>query len=127
MTPDDWSDLDFLLFDWLEAGDPGRWLRVAAGRMAEAARWGLPEGTPQAALAQATPVLSAPGHLAVGWLWLDIAAVALDRPARAGPLAAGKLAACRYFFAYEMPLIDAWLHPLLAGDRLLLDTGAEAL
>mgnify|MGYP000051735891 CR=1 FL=1 len=31
------------------------------------------------------------------------------RPALPAALVQGKLQACRYFFAYELPKIDAWL------------------
>ena len=67
-------------------------------------------GVPEEALANATPYLQAFGHLVLGWLWLDVAlaAAALASP-RATGLQAGKLAAMRYFFAYELPKLDAWL------------------
>lgn len=82
-------------------------------------------GLPEEALANATPYLQAFGHLVLAWMWLD---VALALPAlQGGPetasnsqvsaapsgdqqaFAHGKLAAMRYFFAYELPRIDAWL------------------
>jgi butyryl-CoA dehydrogenase len=66
-------------------------------------------GVPEEALANATPYLQAFGHLVLAWLWLDVACVAAAASTRAHPLAAGKLAAMRYFFAYELPKIDAWL------------------
>ncbi|HEV2674434.1 MAG TPA: acyl-CoA dehydrogenase [Aliidongia sp.] len=63
-------------------------------------------------LDNATPFLSAFGHGVLAWLWLDQALVAI----RAVPIDAddtafyrGKLGACRYFFAFELPKIDAWL------------------
>jgi butyryl-CoA dehydrogenase len=82
-------------------------------------------GLPEEALANATPYLQAFGHLVLAWMWLDVALAlpgvqgAPDDSA-ASPsgaehsneqraFAQGKLAAMRYFFAYELPRIDAWL------------------
>jgi len=58
------------------------------------------------ALANATPYLQAFGHVVLSWIWLDVALAADAAPA---PLRSGKLAAMRYFYAYELPKIDAWL------------------
>jgi butyryl-CoA dehydrogenase len=72
-------------------------------------------GLPEEALANATPYLQAFGHLVLAWMWLD---VALALPVEQGgpelsddqqAFAQGKRAAMRYFFAYELPRIDAWL------------------
>ena len=69
---------------------------------------------PASVLAHGTHMLHAFGHLCVAWTWLS-----MTRAARAGAdpaLAEGKLWACRFFFAYELPRIAAWLAPLAAGD-----------
>jgi butyryl-CoA dehydrogenase len=63
-------------------------------------------------LANATIYLDAFGHVLIGWMWLWQATVATRAlHARAdgeGRLFyMGKLAACRYFFRYELPKIDA--------------------
>ena len=63
-------------------------------------------GEPEVALANATPYLQAFGHVVLAWLWLDVALAAAKVDAAITP---GKLAAMRYFFAYELPKIDAWL------------------
>ena len=63
-------------------------------------------------LANATIYLDAFGHALIGWMWLWQATVA-TKALRAGAhgegrsFYAGKLAACRYFFRYELPKIDA--------------------
>ena len=57
-------------------------------------------GVPEEALANATPYLQAFGHVVLAWLWLDVALASADP---------GRRAAMRYFFAYELPRIDAWL------------------
>jgi butyryl-CoA dehydrogenase len=63
-------------------------------------------GVPEEALANATPYLQALGHVVLAWMWLDVALVAVRRDAAADH---GRVAAMRYFFAYELPKIDAWL------------------
>ncbi|MET0210203.1 MAG: acyl-CoA dehydrogenase [Burkholderiaceae bacterium] len=63
-------------------------------------------GDPEDALANATPYLQAFGHTVLAWLWLD---VVLSLDGRDDDFAQGKRAAQRYFFAYELPKIQAWL------------------
>ena len=64
-----------------------------------------------AALAQATPFLSAFGHAVVAWIWLDQAraASAADASPADQSYYAGKIRACRYFFEAELPKIHTWL------------------
>jgi butyryl-CoA dehydrogenase len=66
-------------------------------------------GEPNEALANATPYLQAFGHVVLAWIWLDVALCAQASPARDEALCRGKLAACGYFFHYELPRIGAWL------------------
>ena len=64
-------------------------------------------------LDNATPFLSAFGHGVLAWLWLDQAVVAVGAtPAGADDASfyQGKLGACRYFFAFELPKTGPWLH-----------------
>jgi alkylation response protein AidB-like acyl-CoA dehydrogenase len=74
---------------------------------------------PAAALANATPFLSAFGHVVLAWLWLEQAGVA-RRVAAEGQgdpaFLGGKLRACRFFFVHELPKIDAWLAVAEACD-----------
>ena len=85
------------------------------GRATQAA-WA--SGEPAHAALQATPYLQAFGHLVIAWIWLDLG-LHSDDPGRA--------AARDYFFAYELPLVAAWLTPVLAGERLLANVNPEAL
>jgi alkylation response protein AidB-like acyl-CoA dehydrogenase len=83
------------------------WQRVVA---ATGAAWST--GVAEEALANATPYLQAFGHLVLAWVWLDVARSALAQPIasrRGAAFVQGKLQACRYFFDYELPRIDAWL------------------
>ena len=81
----------------------------ALQRLGTATRSAWATGVPEEALANATPYLQAFGHVVLAWIWLDVAIVAARVDSALKP---GKLAAMRYFFAYELPKIDAWLAPV---------------
>jgi alkylation response protein AidB-like acyl-CoA dehydrogenase len=73
------------------------------------------------------------GHLVIGWMWLRMARVAAARLA-VGDLSVedanfynGKLAACRYFYAFEMGRIDNWLAIFARTDRTTLETSPDWL
>jgi len=89
-------------------------LARASDDVAEATRAAWSTAVPAEALANATPYLQAFGHLVVAWMWLDVATCA----ARAGADAVqrGRLAACRYFFRYELPKLGAWLGVVASRD-----------
>ena len=66
----------------------------------------LTKRDPSAWLDNAAPFLEAFGHIVVAWLWLDqaLAAGSVAGDDRAtGTFRAGKIAACRYFFEFELP------------------------
>ncbi|HEX4506837.1 MAG TPA: acyl-CoA dehydrogenase, partial [Alphaproteobacteria bacterium] len=54
-------------------------------------------------LANASPFLSAFGHLVVGWLWLDQAVTIFNDADIDRAFREGKLRACRYFIEVELP------------------------
>jgi butyryl-CoA dehydrogenase len=85
---------------------PGDALAGALARLVDATQSAWASGDAEAALANATPYLEAFGHVVVAWLWLD---VALAAARSGGSLALGQRAAQRYFYAYELPQVDAWL------------------
>jgi butyryl-CoA dehydrogenase len=61
---------------------------------------------PRLGLANATIYLDMMGHVVVAWMWLRQAVAAKRRLGLPDPdrdFLEGKLAACRYFFAYELP------------------------
>jgi len=72
-------------------------------------------GEPGEALANAVPYMQALGHVVLAWMWLDVARAAL-RGDGAQPANAGRLAAARYFFRYELPRIGAWLKVVRERD-----------
>ncbi len=90
-------------------------LSQAVQRIGEATRAAWSTGNPIEALANATPYMQAFGHVVLAWTWLDVALAAQAGLEQAGlpqdrrDFLCGKLAAMRYFFAYELPRIDAWL------------------
>ena len=93
-------------------------LAAALQRLVAATKSAWSTGVPEEALANATPYLQAFGHVVLAWVWLDVALVASTRNS---DLASGKLAAMRYFFAYELPKIDAWLGVVARREPLLRD------
>ena len=75
-------------------------------------------GVPEEALANATPYLQAFGHVVLAWLWLDVALAAQSAPTA---MKEGKLAAMRYFYAYELPKIGAWLGVVASRESVCRD------
>jgi butyryl-CoA dehydrogenase len=69
-------------------------------------------------LANATNFLWAFGHAVVGYIWLSVVTAAAGLRDEE---AAGKRAAAKFFFAFEVPKIAAWLAPIHAGNRLTVE------
>jgi hypothetical protein len=83
----------------------------------DATRAAWSTGQPDEALANATCYLQAFGHVVVAWLWLDVARAAVAAAAgKDDGFLRGKLQAARYFFAFELPKIGAWLSVVAARD-----------
>lgn len=72
-------------------------------------------------LANATPYLEAFGHLVVAWLWLEQALAAQQGERGDADFYAGKQQAFRFYFAHEVPKVDAQLALLAAMDATVLD------
>ena len=77
-------------------------------------------------LANAAAYLEAFGHAVVGWLWLDQAVTCEAALAISGTTERdfyrGKIAACDFFFGWELPKVHAWLAVLSPVERTPLDT-----
>ena len=108
--------------------EPANALAAALQRLGAATKSAWATGVPEEALANATPYLQAFGHVVLAWIWLDVA-LAASRPGAIGTDAfrAGKLAAMRYFFAYELPKIDAWLSVVARREALVREIAVESL
>jgi alkylation response protein AidB-like acyl-CoA dehydrogenase len=92
-------------------------------------------GNPNEALANAVPYMQAFGHMVIAWIWLDVclcfASETHPHPSfpfeGEGKLREGKLAACNYFFAYEVPKIEAWLVVVKSRDMTCANMSVDAL
>jgi alkylation response protein AidB-like acyl-CoA dehydrogenase len=92
---------------------------AALAELGSATKAAWATGSPDEALANATPYLQAFGHTVLAWVWLDVALCAQAGLGQAGSdpnLLHGKLAACTYFFHYELPRIGAWLRVVETRD-----------
>jgi hypothetical protein len=84
---------------------------------------------PARALANATIYLDMFGHIVIAWIWLQQAQVAMAKLAKGDGDTAfyeGKLAACRFFFRYELPKTETQARLLGTVDdtSLLIDEAA---
>ena len=84
-------------------------------------------GNPTEALANAVPYMQAFGHTVLAWIWLDVAARALELDAAQTTAATqGRLGATRFFFHYELPKIGAWLGVVQSRDLTCADFPLDA-
>ena len=98
-------------------------LRQALHQVGEATQAVWAGASPAQALANAVPYLQAFGHTVVAWIWLDVVStMGADHTAAAQ----GRRAACRYFFRYELPLIQAWLAVVKSRDQTCADLAQDA-
>ena len=95
---------------------------IAVGGTAPIAAGGgtAAKGQMDLAMANSSAYLELFGHTVIAWQWLVQALAA--KAARGGDAGyyAGKLAACRYFFRYELPKTQAWAELLMQLDDTLL-------
>ncbi|MBF6067717.1 acyl-CoA dehydrogenase [Nocardia farcinica] len=78
----------------------------------------LSAGDPAATMANSTIYLEAFGHIVLAWIWLEQAVAAAGHD---GDFYAGKRAAARYFFRYELPRTGPQLDLLAGLDRTTLE------
>ena len=105
--------------------DTRRWAQALAARIERLASvtgtlWSAGDAT--RSLANATVYLEAFGHVVLAWIWLE-QSLAASRAWRESDsdFLHGKWLACRYFFLYELPKVDAQLDLLAALDTTTLD------
>jgi Acetyl-CoA dehydrogenase C-terminal like/Acyl-CoA dehydrogenase, C-terminal domain len=96
-------------------------LETASRLLEEATREAWSGGDAASVLPNATPYLEAFGHVTIAWVWLELGIVAQERlvtgcdAAREGFMQ-GVLQAMRYFFVFELPLVEPWLRPVAVRD-----------
>ena len=92
-------------------------LALALQQLGQATQAAWSTGKPSDALANAVPYMQAFGHTVLAWIWLDVTLTALALDATQSQAAtAGRLAAARYFYHYELPKIGAWLKVVETRD-----------
>jgi butyryl-CoA dehydrogenase len=105
-----------------ETAEMGTKLQLAVQRIAGVTMtlWG--SGNVETALANASIYLEAVGHVVMAWMWLEqvLAAGNVD-----GDFYAGKRAAARYFFRYELPRTGPQFDLLESLDRTTVETSAS--
>ena len=103
-------------------------LQAAMDALADTTETVVASGDLDRGLANATTYLDAFGHVVVAWLWLRqalTAAAALSEDRGDAAFYEGKVAACRYFFRYELPLVHPRLALVRALDATCLDLRSE--
>ena len=106
--------------DW---PDEAAALRQALQQVGQATQAAWTGAAPAQALANAVPYLQAFGHTVVAWIWLDVVStLGADHSAAAD----GRRAACRYFYRYELPQIQAWLAVVKSRDQTCADLAEDA-
>jgi len=98
-------------------------LNTALQKVIAATQMAWSSGQPQEALANAVPYLQAFGHLVLAWIWLDVSASCRGPQT---PAQTGRQAAAKYFFHYELPKIDAWLHVVSNRDMTCANLAEDA-
>jgi butyryl-CoA dehydrogenase len=96
-------------------------LAAALAQVGGATKKAWSTGEPEEALANATPYMQAFGHTVLAWIWLDVVLSVTG----GSDFAQGKRAAARYFFAYELPKIGAWLDVVARREPLCREAQAE--
>ena len=102
----------------------GATLAAALQKLGAATKAAWSTGSPDDALANATPYLQAFGHVVLAWVWLDVALAAqaaLHKGCQPDGFIQGKLQCCRYFHAFELPKIDAWLAVVASRTAICRD------
>ncbi|MEJ8853077.1 acyl-CoA dehydrogenase [Variovorax robiniae] len=102
-------------------------LGEALQRIGTATQAAWSTGDPRSALTNAVPYMQAFGHTVLAWIWLDVAARALEFDAgKSSAVTTGKTSAAAYFFNYELPKIGAWLNVVESRDPTCTDMPEEA-
>ena len=112
-----------------ELSNYGRELHQVYSQLGIATRRAIECSDRERALANATLYLDAFGHVVIAWQWLKQAIIATEKltatQGEADAFYQGKIAACRYFFRYELPTVYTKLGVVEALDPTCLDIEEE--
>jgi butyryl-CoA dehydrogenase len=100
--------------------EPAQALEQAWQKVLEATA--LAATQPDLGLPLAVPYMQGFGHVVLAWIWLDVALSSDSSSAHDQ----GRQAACRFFFAHELPKSHHWLLSVCAGDRTSLQLAEDA-
>ncbi|WOF42531.1 acyl-CoA dehydrogenase [Sphingopyxis indica] len=103
-------------------------LQAAMAALAATTETVVASGDLNCGLANATTYLDAFGHVVIAWLWLRqamTASAALGEARGDAAFYEGKVAACRYFFRYELPHVHPRFTLVRALDTTCLNLRAE--
>ncbi|SCG64489.1 acyl-CoA dehydrogenase [Micromonospora humi] len=103
------------------AADLAGRLGTAVDRIAVVTRRLWATGDPELALANASVYLEAVGHVVIAWLWLEQVLAVDASKSPADEFSAGKRAAARYFYRWELPKVGPQFDLLESLDRTTLD------
>jgi alkylation response protein AidB-like acyl-CoA dehydrogenase len=98
-------------------------LQHAIQAVASATQAAWAGGDPHTALPNAVPYMQAFGHVVLAWVWLDVTMTA--QAISESSFKQGKLAACDFFFHYELPKIGAWLQVVSQQDMTCANMQAD--
>jgi alkylation response protein AidB-like acyl-CoA dehydrogenase len=100
-----------------------------AGEATRAAGARMQAGEVRRTLANAAHYMTLLGHLTIGWMWLQQAMVAqaalCGDPGSDSDFYSGKLQACRFFFATELPLVEHAARLVREADASAVDMRGE--
>ena len=95
------------------------------GKTTQALITQMQAGNIRLSLANAAYYLTMMGHVCIAWMWLKQAIVAAESAASGQDFYQGKLQACRFFFAYELPQIKTQAALLQKMDDTTLTMQAD--
>jgi Acetyl-CoA dehydrogenase C-terminal like/Acyl-CoA dehydrogenase, C-terminal domain len=102
-------------------------LAEALAQVSAATQAAWATGKPEEALANAVPYMQAFGHVVLAWIWLDVMhTVEMQSATKNIAPKEAKSPAGAYFYAYELPKIDAWLQVVSQRNMICAQLPEEA-
>jgi len=102
-------------------------LLAALKQVGDATQAAWATGNPVEALANAVPYMQAFGHTVLAWIWLDVALSVVAQDAHLTIASnQGRVSAGAYFYAYELPKIEAWLQVVNRREPVCANMSEDA-